>query len=64
MTIEQAVDDIVSRGVSELRKNAFGDDSEDAKNLPWSREQAWKLMKELAKKNEVNAPMNRLWRVY
>lgn len=54
MTVEQAVDDIVSRGVSELRKNAFGDDSEDAKNLPWSREQVWKLMKELAKKDEAS----------
>ncbi|EKM55740.1 uncharacterized protein PHACADRAFT_195790 [Phanerochaete carnosa HHB-10118-sp] len=53
MTVEQAVDDIISRGVSELRKNAFGDDAEDAKNLPWSREQVWKLMKELAKKPEI-----------
>jgi hypothetical protein len=55
MSIEQAVEDIISRGVSELTKNAFGDDAEDAKNLPWSREQAWKLMKELAKQEEVSA---------
>ena len=54
MTVEQAVDDIISRGVSELRKSAFGDDAEDAKSLPWTREQAWKLMKELAKRNEVS----------
>lgn len=53
MTVQQAVDDIVSRGVSELRKSAFGDDAEDAKSLPWSREQAWILMKLLAKKPEV-----------
>ncbi|KAF7800270.1 hypothetical protein EIP86_011517 [Pleurotus ostreatoroseus] len=53
MTIEQAVDDIVHRGVGELRKNAFGDDNEDAKNLPWSREQAWFLLKQLAKHGEV-----------
>ncbi|GJE86794.1 exonuclease [Phanerochaete sordida] len=53
MTVEQAVDDIISRGVSELRKNAFGDDADDAKNLPWTREQAWKLMKELAKRSEI-----------
>ena len=54
MTIEQAVDDIVHRGVGELRKNAFGDDNEDAKNLPWSREQAWFLLKQLAKNGEVS----------
>ena len=53
MTVQEAVDDIVARGVSELRKSAFGDDAEDAKNLAWSREQAWVLMKQLAKKREV-----------
>ena len=53
MTVEEAVDDIVIRGVGELRKNAFGDDIEDAKNLPWTREQAWILMKLLSKQPEV-----------
>ncbi|KAI0698509.1 RNA12 protein-domain-containing protein [Cytidiella melzeri] len=53
MTIQEAVDDIITRGVSELRKRAFGDDAEDAKNLTWSREQAWILMKQLAKKPEI-----------
>ncbi len=53
MTIQEAVDDIIARGVSELRKRAFGDDAEDAKNLAWTREQAWILMKQLAKKPEV-----------
>ncbi|THH22364.1 hypothetical protein EUX98_g8222 [Antrodiella citrinella] len=51
--VEDAVEDIVYRGVSELRKNAFGDDAEDAKNLPWTRDQAWILMKLLANKSEV-----------
>lgn len=55
MTVEEAVDDIVLRGVSELRKNAFGDDIEDAKNLAWTREQAWILMKQLSKQSEVRA---------
>jgi hypothetical protein len=54
MSIQEAVDDIIAQGVSELRKRAFGDDAEDAKNLPWSREQAWILMKQLAKKPEVS----------
>lgn len=53
MTVQEAVNDIISRGISELRKNAFGDDTEDAKSLPWTREQAWVLMKQLAKSNEV-----------
>lgn len=53
MTVEQAVDDIIARGVSELRKNAFGDDAEDAKGLAWSREQAWVIMKQLARRTEI-----------
>ncbi|KAJ7057027.1 RNA12 protein-domain-containing protein [Mycena amicta] len=52
-TVGEAVEDIVSRGVSELQKNAFADDAEDAKNLPWSREQAWSLFKVLSTKAEV-----------
>ncbi|KAI0079001.1 hypothetical protein K474DRAFT_1592893 [Panus rudis PR-1116 ss-1] len=52
-SIPEAVEDIIARGVSELRKNAFGDDLEDAKNLPWSREQAWTIMKRLATKPEA-----------
>ncbi|KAF7322646.1 hypothetical protein HMN09_00043200 [Mycena chlorophos] len=52
-TIDAAVEDIISRGVGELRKNAFGDDAEDAKSLPWTREEAWALFKLLAKKSEV-----------
>lgn len=52
-SIEDAVEDIVARGVGELRKNAFGDDAEDAKELPWTRAQAWGLMKQLAKEGEV-----------
>jgi hypothetical protein len=52
-SIEDAVEDIIARGVGELRKNAFGDDAEDVKELPWTRAQAWGLMKRLAKEGEV-----------
>jgi hypothetical protein len=52
-SIEDAVEDIITRGIGELRKNAFGDDVEDAKDLPWTRTQAWDLMKRLAKEGEV-----------
>ncbi|KAJ7771805.1 RNA12 protein-domain-containing protein [Mycena metata] len=51
--VTEAVDDIISRGVSELRKQAFGDDAEDAKSLPWGREQAWSLFKMLSKQAEI-----------
>lgn len=51
--MQAAIEDIVTRGISEIRKNAFGEDLEDAKNLPWSREQAWALMKKLSQKPEV-----------
>jgi hypothetical protein len=52
-TVEDAVEDIIYREVSEVRKKAFGDDAEDAKNLAWGREQAWSLFKQLSKKTEV-----------
>lgn len=52
-SIEDAVEDIITRGIGELRKNAFGEDAEDAKDLPWTRAQAWGLMKRLAKEGEV-----------
>ncbi|KII88921.1 hypothetical protein PLICRDRAFT_590111 [Plicaturopsis crispa FD-325 SS-3] len=51
--IEEAVEDIINRGVSELRKNAFGDDPEDAKSLPWAREQAWAILRQLASQAEL-----------
>jgi RNA12 protein len=51
--VEEAVEDIIQRGMSELRKNAFGDDIEDSKSLPWTREQAWAIIQQLSKKVEV-----------
>lgn len=52
-SLSDAVEDIIQRGVAELRKNAFGDDLEDAKALPWTRQQAWTVMKLLAQKDKV-----------
>ncbi|KAG6854990.1 hypothetical protein C0991_009813 [Blastosporella zonata] len=52
-TVEDAVESIVSRGVAELRKNAFGDDVDDAKSLSWTREQAWAILKLLSKREQV-----------
>ncbi|KZT44087.1 hypothetical protein SISSUDRAFT_1057085 [Sistotremastrum suecicum HHB10207 ss-3] len=52
-TISSAVEERISRGVGELRKSAFGDDSDDAKSLPWSREQVWVVLKQLAAKDEI-----------
>ncbi|KAJ3815708.1 RNA12 protein-domain-containing protein [Lentinula aff. lateritia] len=53
MGVKEAVEDIVNRGVGELRKNAFGDDAEDAKNFPWTRGQAWTLLNLLSRNPEV-----------
>lgn len=53
--VKEAVEDIVLRNVVELRKAAFGDDAEDAKTLPWSRAQAWKVVSELAKSGKVSS---------
>lgn len=65
MTVRDAVEDIVSRNVVELRKQAFGDDAEDAKSLPWTRSQAWKIVQLLAKHGEVRmkAMSNCRWSV-
>ncbi|KAJ7684746.1 RNA12 protein-domain-containing protein, partial [Mycena polygramma] len=52
-TVENAVEDIIVREVSEVRKKAFGDDAEDAKNLPWGREHAWLLFKQLSHQAEL-----------
>ena len=53
MSVEEAVEDIIARSVVELRKNAFGDDGDDAKGLAWTREQAWKVIKMLSQLQEV-----------
>lgn len=53
MSVEEAVGDIIARGVVEIRKNAFGDDVDDAKGLAWTREQAWKVIKTLSQSQEV-----------
>lgn len=54
-TIPQAVDDIATRTMSELRKTIFGEDNEDAKVLPWGPEQAWSIVRKLASHSEVTA---------
>jgi hypothetical protein len=37
-----------------LRKKAFGEDEEEAKRLPWTRQQAWKIVKLLSEQSEVS----------
>ena len=53
MSVEEAVEDIITWGVVELRKNAFGDDVDDVKSLAWMQEQAWKVIKNLSQSQEV-----------
>lgn len=54
MAPEEAVGDIVDRSTTELRKNFFGDDDEEAKDFKWTRAQVWSLAKGLANKTEVS----------
>lgn len=52
MPVEMAVEDIITRGVGELRKSAFGE-IEDAGSMAWSREQVFFILKSLAKSDEL-----------
>lgn len=52
--VEEAVDDIVARSATEIRKTYFGDDESEAKRLKWTREQAWKILVGLTKNDEVS----------
>jgi RNA12 protein len=49
----EAVEDIIRQGASELRKRAFGEDADDARSLSWSREQAWAVLRALARSDTV-----------
>ncbi|KAI5481498.1 mitochondrial escape protein 2 [Pseudohyphozyma bogoriensis] len=53
LTPEEAVQDLVSRSATELRKNFFGDDIMEGKSLPWTREQAYTIAKGLAANGEL-----------
>ncbi|BGP44021.1 mitochondrial escape protein 2 [Rhodotorula kratochvilovae] len=52
-TVDEAVDDIIQRNASEIRKNFFGDDEEEAKGLKWSRGQAWAMVTGLSEQGEL-----------
>jgi hypothetical protein len=47
--------ELLAKAVMEIRKHAFGDDTEDAKSIPWTGVQFWKVMVELAKHENVSA---------
>lgn len=52
--VEEAVDDIVARSATEIRKTYFGDDEAESKGLKWTREQAWKILVGLTQQDEVS----------
>ncbi|TFY79486.1 hypothetical protein EWM64_g4522, partial [Hericium alpestre] len=52
-SVEEAVEESITNGMSELRKNVFADDADDVKSLPWTKEQAWVVLHALAKRDEV-----------
>lgn len=53
LILSQRCTDIISRSSTEIVKNCFVEDSEEAKALPWTREQVWYLVKALSKQKEV-----------
>jgi hypothetical protein len=52
-TVQVAVEEIIARAVSELRKSAFGDDVDDGQGKHWSQDQAWTVVKALSTEPEV-----------
>ncbi|KAJ2678436.1 mitochondrial escape protein 2 [Coemansia spiralis] len=53
-TIDGALEDIIQRSITEIRKYAFSDDSEVGKcEHTWTPEQFWCLLTELAKHNSI-----------
>lgn len=54
LTFALLFSDIISRSATEIVKNCFVEDNEEAKNLPWTREQVWYLVKALSKQKEVS----------
>ncbi|CAB4389502.1 unnamed protein product [Rhizophagus irregularis] len=49
-----ALQDLVAKAIIDVRKLAFGDDSEDAKTISWSGVQFWKVMKELSSEESLS----------
>ena len=47
--------ELLAKAVMEIRKLAFGDDTEDAKSIPWTGVQFWKVIVELSKCGNVSA---------
>lgn len=54
--VDEAVEDIVGRSATEIRKTFFGDDETEAKGMKWTRQQAWRILKGLTEKDEVSRP--------
>ncbi|CAG8445265.1 12975_t:CDS:10 [Acaulospora morrowiae] len=50
----EALNQLVDRATVEIRKLAYGDDTEDSRTIPWNGIQFWKIMKELAQKDYVS----------
>ncbi|CAG8456689.1 1634_t:CDS:10 [Paraglomus brasilianum] len=53
-TPQGAFRELLAKAVMEIRKLAFGDDTEDAKSIPWTGVQFWKVIVELSKCGNVD----------
>lgn len=47
------MEDIIGRGVIEIKKNVFGNGSGERKSTAWTRQQAWSVVKALAATDQV-----------
>ncbi|CAG8482858.1 12374_t:CDS:10 [Gigaspora rosea] len=53
-TPQDALNDLITKANIEIRKIGFGDDTDDAKTIPWKGIQFWKVMKELVQNDHVS----------
>ncbi|CAG8791481.1 24037_t:CDS:2, partial [Racocetra persica] len=53
-TPRDALNDLITKATIEIRKIGFGDDTDDAKTIPWKGIQFWNVMKELARSDHVS----------
>lgn len=47
------MEDIIRRGVTEVKKNVFGNEYDEGQKRGWTRQQAWSIVKVLAGKDQV-----------
>lgn len=55
-SVPTAVSEIISRTIVELRKSFFGDDATESSSLPWTRSNAWAVIRLLTESEDGSVP--------